>query len=40
MSKLHINLSDVEVLHAQVANKYKNTIQSVVLKTYLDCRSQ
>ncbi|OJJ08490.1 hypothetical protein ASPVEDRAFT_89706 [Aspergillus versicolor CBS 583.65] len=33
---LHMNLSEFEVLHAQVANKDKNTIQPLVLKAYLD----
>ncbi|THC91909.1 hypothetical protein EYZ11_008639 [Aspergillus tanneri] len=33
---VHMNLSDMEVLHAQVANKTKGSIQPLVLKAHLD----
>lgn len=36
VADLHMNLSDVEVLHAQVANKDKHSIQPLMLKAHLD----
>jgi asperthecin polyketide synthase len=33
---VHMNLTDVEVLHAQVANKTNESIQPLVLKAHLD----
>ncbi|KAL2855954.1 hypothetical protein BJY01DRAFT_263892 [Aspergillus pseudoustus] len=33
---VHMNLSDVEVLHAQVANKTQGSIQPLILKAHLD----